>query len=159
MKEKSIIKNIDQCQQLLKLFESQLDGARQEVLERSNALGSAFEGLFDVVNELQSLQKSDQGVSPEELHEKCTNMNGSLVACVSSLQFTDAVCQRMEHLSSGIKSIRKLLDEDKHDSHLAWDELTDGIRKSYSVNEEREIFDRVIHGVSSKPDEAYEDLF
>ncbi len=159
MKENQKINYFDQCQQLLQLFESQLNGAREEVLARSNALSSSFEGLFDVVNELQLLGKSDQGISSEVISEKCISMNGSLVACISSLQFTDEVCQRIEHLSSGIKSMSKILDDENNGRYVAWDELMNGIRQSYSVSEEREIFDRVIHGVSSKLDEPSEDLF
>jgi hypothetical protein len=166
VKENIIIKNTnqstEQCQQLLKLFESQLEGVRQEILDRADSLGSSFEGLFDSVYELQML-KGDQGMQQSmdenEANIKWSAMNSSLVECVSSLQFTDAVCQRIEHLSSGIHSIRELMNDDESNSDAAWHELTKKIKESYSVKEEKEIFDKVIHGTSNELNYSSDDIF
>ncbi|MFK7816955.1 MAG: hypothetical protein AB8B92_11530 [Gammaproteobacteria bacterium] len=158
-KESRKIKH-NQCQQLLKLFEAQLDGARQEILERTHLLSASFETLFDTVYELQLMQKDAQGVSRETLNKKLPDMNRTLVTCVSSMQFTDEVCQRIEHLSSGIESVRELLDDEINNNECVdWAALTDEIEKSYSVHQELEIFSNVMHGVSSKKCEPFKDLF
>jgi hypothetical protein len=86
-------------------------------------------------------------------------MNSSLVECVASLQFTDAVCQRIEHLSSGIQSVRRLLDDGESNNDAAWSEVKNEIRKSYSVKEEKEIFDTVIHGVTADVNCSSDDIF
>lgn len=159
MKENSNLNTFDQYQQLLKLFESQLDGTRQEILDRTDSLSASFEALFESVNELQILQANDQDISSESLGEKCADMSNALVACVSSLQFTDAVCQRIEHLSSGLQSVRKSMEKDDLNSSVAWGVLINEIRQAYSVKQEHEIFDNIIHGYASSSDDSSEDLF
>jgi len=138
---------IENCQQLIKVFELQLNSAENEMMSPSESLGKAFECLYHSVNELiDNFSKSNE--ENDEIVLLKERINESFQACMIDLQFTDAVSQRILHISNGLEKIDEMFqDSEKFRSYEKWLDLKNTIRDSYSIEEERTIFDKIINDV------------
>ena len=142
---------IENCRPLLKVFESQLNAAEREMMNPSKSLSVAFEGLFSGVNELLDIESSEDNIDQGEASYLKTRMNELIQTCVIELQFADAVSQRILHVSYGMGKLEEVLgDSDSCNSSEKWSMLKNQIRKSYSIEDERNIFDQFIN--SSAPE-------
>lgn len=138
-------KYIDQNQELLTVLELQLRETREQVNQNASSLGKCFEKLFNSVEKLQQYKNTLKDTTEDYISKECSTMYESIGACITALQSSDAVSQRLEHSYNSVSLIKELnTDLDKCDSELAWSKLKNKVRNSYSIQDEREIFDSVI---------------
>lgn len=68
---------------------------------------------------------------------------------VIAFQFYDKLVQRLSHLSESLAALAQLVEDTNrlHDPQQ-WRDLQDSIKASYTVNEDRALFDAVLRGCS-----------
>ena len=74
-------------------------------------------------------------------------------AAVTALQFHDRLTQRMTHVRDTLASLAKFLDERAHHGPGSnWERLRADIRRQYSMEQERLMFDLLVGGAT--PDQV-----
>lgn len=140
----------DQNQELFTVLELQLREIREQVISNAAELGGSFENLFNAVEKINQHQDKQKDSDDDSVAEECSKMFESIGECITALQSSDAISQRIEHSYNTVSLIKELMmDPDMSESDEACLMLKKKVRDSYSIQDEREIFDRIISDFSA----------
>lgn len=129
----------EQLALMLDLFSAQMDAAVQEADESVEVLTRAFDGL---------LKCNPDAVTSEELA-------GHTRDAVMAMQFYDRLSQRLGHVRYSLSTLALFMcDPLRSTQSAAWERLRGTVRKLYSSEEERALFELMLAGKS--PEEARE---
>lgn len=139
---------------MLNLAVTQIDQSMHEGNSSVSTLSTSFTGLATNLSDIQSsiTQLSQQNESSEKMKiiiEGSTSTALDKVhSAIIAFQFYDKLSQRLDHVSESLSSLTSLISNpEKLYSPIAWQALQETIRSKYTMEEERQMFDKVISGV------------
>lgn len=92
---------------------------------------------------------SDTAESNTAIVNAASEIQQEINGCITSFQFYDRITQRLDHVSEGLLDLNKVLGDPAHlYNPNSWKEIQDGIKSSYSMEEERIMFEHVMLGAS-----------
>lgn len=121
--------------ELIALQREQLAALNADGQHRLTELAAAFEVLVG------SVETSRIGDDPA--------MRDSMAAAVRTLQFADNQAQRLEHLLRALDQMNSLLASPAHADGASWDALRAGVRASYTMERECEVYDRLFRDAAA----------
>jgi hypothetical protein len=84
-----------------------------------------------------------------EILTHCGKVSSLMHATIVAFQFYDKLSQRLSHVSHSLESLAGLVcDQQRLYSPYEWHALQQKIRSRYSMQEEQEMFDALLEGVS-----------
>jgi len=139
---------------MLNLAVTQIDQSMNEGNASVSTLSSSFTGLATNLSDIQSsvAQLSKKNESSEKMKliiEGSTSTALDKVhSAIIAFQFYDKLSQRLDHVSESLSALTTLISNPAElYSPLAWQALQETIRSKYTMEEERQMFDKVISGV------------
>ncbi len=132
--------------QLLKLTAAQLRLSKYESAGPVETLSATFTELARITSELfaQSQHNSQNPVN-QFLFEQLTQM---IQNAVVAFQFYDRLSQNMDHIIEHLESAQQLLEQGKSEHHEVWQEVILDMKKSYTMENERKIYNAIMQGAS-----------
>jgi len=139
---------------MLNLAVTQIDQSMNEGNSSVSTLSTSFTGLATNLSDIQSsiANLSQEGQSSEKMKliiEGSTSTALDKVhSAIIAFQFYDKLSQRLDHVSESLSSLTALIANPAElYSPIAWQNLQETIRSKYTMEEERQMFDKVISGV------------
>ena len=139
---------------MLNLAVTQIDQSMNEGNSSVSTLSTSFTGLATNLSDIQSsvAQLGQKGESSEKMKliiEGSTSTALDKVhSAIIAFQFYDKLSQRLDHVSQSLSSLTALISNPTElYSPIAWQGLQETIRSKYTMEEERQMFDKVISGV------------
>jgi len=110
----------------------------------------------EVSDQIQNLTEVSQlETFKADLSATAQEMQANIFASVQAFQFYDRVCQRLDHVTSSLEKVTKVMeDEDKAFSPEAWKDIQEKIKSSYTMEAEHIMFEFIMRG--GKVNEALE---
>lgn len=88
--------------------------------------------------------------------QACTEAQGHIQQAVVAMQFYDKLSQRLGHICDSLEGVAEWLRQSQGaDRHSHWQELLERIRASYTMEDEKALFDRLVGG--GKVEEALDE--
>ncbi len=139
--------------QLLNLAIAQISLSLRVGDRSVDVVGNAFETLLAQIDRISGTLKTtgveDRNTGAEELSELCRQAAAQTQSFIVAFQFYDELSQRMNHVSSGLSGLSKLIqDDERFNSPDEWLALHKMIRERYTIKDEIEMFDAVMNGMS-----------
>lgn len=136
---------------LLQLTVGQVEAALTESHSSVAVLTDSFTAMADYIGGLNAALTSDTPVekTQEDLKETTTQLTGMVHQAIIAFQFYDKLTQRISHVSHSLDNLSTLVgDQSRLYNPHEWAELQQIIRSKYTTEEEREMFDAVMQGMS-----------
>lgn len=132
---------------MLNLAIAQIQTTLEDSGRSMDTLTQVFTEIGQHTVKLQNSAVSDD--VPEEFLKTTQLFNDHLNEAIQAFQFYDRLSQRLEHVSLGLEQTTSLLDDPK-DLHQpqAWDKIFDELRKTYTMDCERLMFEHLSRGAS-----------
>jgi len=148
---------------MLNLAVAQIDESMNDGNSSVATLSGSFTSLATNLSEIQSslLEMKDKDGDTDKLkliiEGSTTTALDKVNSAIVAFQFYDKLTQRLDHVSQSLGSLTALIsDPAALYSPIEWRTLQASIRSKYTMEEERNMFDRVIAGVPI--DEALADF-
>jgi len=110
---------------------------------------SMSEGVQNIAAAVESFSKYsdiDPGLH-NQLMQQCHDLGGEMQKSIVAFQFYDKLVQRLSHVRNSMTHLSYLIgDEEKMQSVDAWKNLQQTIRDSYTMEEDRKLFDAILAG-------------
>lgn len=110
---------------------------------------SMSEGIGTIGKAIQSFAKHSD-IDPllhNEVMQQCEDLDGEMQKSIIAFQFYDKLVQRLSHVRNSMTNLTALIgDEEKLHSIEAWKNLQTAIRSSYTMEEDKQLFDAIIAG-------------
>lgn len=139
---------------MLNLAVTQIDQSMNEGNSSVSVLSTSFTGLATNLSDIKSAvaQLDEQDSSTEKMKLMIEGSTYTALDKVQSaiiaFQFYDKLTQRLDHVSESLSSLTSLISNPNDlYSPVAWQQLQETIRNKYTMEEERQMFDKVIAGV------------
>ncbi len=139
---------------ILNLAVTQIDQSMNEGNSSVSALSTSFTGLATNLNDIQNaitqLNKADENSDKSKLviEESMSTALNKVHSAIIAFQFYDKLSQRLDHVSESLSALTTLISNPASlYSPIAWQELQEVIRSKYTMEEERQMFDKVISGM------------
>jgi hypothetical protein len=140
---------------MLNLAVAQIDQSLTEGNSSVETLSCSFTALATNLSDIQSsvLQMKDKDEDGDKLkliiEGSTTTALDKVHSAIIAFQFYDKLTQRLDHVSHSLGALTALIsDPSTLYSPFEWRALQESIRSKYSMEEERNMFDKVISGVS-----------
>lgn len=135
---------------MLALAAAQIEATMIEAGESVSELSTSFSEIAEKFHHLDGHQDDTiVQVSRADFTALREQINQAIVA----IQFYDRMTQRLHHVNDGLIETAGLL-EDPEVPNTKWEALQDNIKKQYTMESERQMFDQIVSG--KKLDEAIE---
>jgi len=139
---------------MLNLAVAQIDESMNEGNSSVATLSGSFTGLATNLRDIQSsiLQMKDEDDDTDKLRliieGSTTTALDKVHSAIIAFQFYDKLTQRLDHVSQSLGALTALItDPTALYSPVEWRALQTSIRSKYTMEEERNMFDKVIAGV------------
>jgi hypothetical protein len=139
---------------MLNLAVAQIDESMNEGNSSVEMLSGSFTALANNLSDIQSsiLQMKDEGENTDKLkliiEGSTTTALDKVHSAIIAFQFYDKLTQRLDHVSQSLGALTTLItDPSALYSPVEWRALQESIRSKYTMEEERNMFDKVIAGV------------
>jgi len=139
---------------MLNLAVAQIDQSMNEGNSSVSTLSESFTGLATNLTDIKSsiLQMNDDDDDVDKLkliiEGSSTTALDKVHSAIIAFQFYDKLTQRLDHVSQSLSALTSLIaDPAALYSPIEWRGLQESIRSKYTMEEERNMFDRVIAGV------------
>jgi len=139
---------------MLNLAVAQIDESMNEGNSSVETLSGSFTGLATNLRDIQSsvLQMKDKDDNADKLRliieGSTTTALDKVHSAIIAFQFYDKLTQRLDHVSQSLGALATLItDPAALYSPVEWRALQESIRSKYTMEEERNMFDKVIAGV------------
>jgi len=139
---------------MLNLAITQIDQSMNEGNSSVSTLSKSFTGLATNLSDIQSSinQLSQENESSEKMRViiegSASTALDKVHSAIIAFQFYDKLSQRLDHVSESLTSLTELIaNPEALYSPNAWQVLQETIRSKYTMEEERQMFDKVISGV------------
>ncbi len=118
-----------------------------------DVVGDAFENMLKHVDQIMGVlnktQQADFDNNKPELMELCQQTSQQMQSFIVAFQFYDELSQRLNHISHGLSGLSELIaDGERFKKVEEWDRLKVNIREKYTIQDEVEMFDSVMKGIS-----------
>ncbi len=138
---------------MLNLAVAQIDQSMNEGNSSVETLSGSFTSLASNLSDIQS--SVSQASDEEDLDTIKILIQGSATtaldkvhSAIMAFQFYDKLTQRLDHVSQSLTALTALIDNpDALYSPVEWRSLHESIRGKYTMEEERNMFDKVIAGM------------
>lgn len=138
---------------MLKLAAAQVDFSLKDGANSVDTLASSFTGMASNIKDIEistaKLYETYQ-VSEEDktvIEENCNQIANTMQQAIVAFQFYDTLAQRMDHVVNCLSQMGDLVSDPKRlYSPDEWSKLQDSIRKRYTMEKERELFDAILNG-------------
>ncbi|MER2490525.1 hypothetical protein [Catenovulum sediminis] len=119
---------------------------------------SSVDSLIQSFKALAECNQQLADKSSSQPAEKLTNVMAEHIDnAIVAFQFYDRLCQRLQHVSTGLSDLGDLLESrDKIDNPEHWALLREKIKQQYSIADEHQLFEQIMQGASVE--EAIVDL-
>ena len=119
-----------------------LTGSFTELAFHSQAVNAKVQQTKDI-SELDSI-KADVKATADEMQD---NINKA----VTAFQFYDRISQRLDHVARHLERVSEIIgDPIEVNSELAWKDIQDKVKNSYTMESERIMFEYIMRGASVK---------
>ena len=89
--------------------------------------------------------ETDHVSNPDDLAEVQEKIQQGIVA----FQFYDRISQRLDHVSNSLNQLSHIIsDPQKREQQETWENLQIGIKRKYTMESERVVFDKIMEGES-----------
>jgi len=139
---------------MLNLSVAQIEMAMREGDDSIQTLTESFTMMIDHVNNISNCvtdthdSNCDSHVTDTVKHE-CQMIGGKIHDSIMAFQFYDKLSQRLQHVNQTLAALADLVDDQQRlYSPFEWRRLQEMIRSGYSMKEEQEMFDAVLHGAT-----------
>ncbi|NQZ23387.1 MAG: hypothetical protein HRT53_15210 [Colwellia sp.] len=140
---------------MLNLAVAQIDESMNEGNSSVATLSGSFTALATNLSDIHSsvLQMKEKGDDADKLRliieGSTTTALDKVQSAIIAFQFYDKLTQRLDHVSQSLGDLTKLItDPVALYSPVEWRSLQASIRSKYTMEEERNMFDKVIAGMS-----------
>ena len=135
---------------LLNLSAAQVDVIMQESDLSVNTLTDSF---TDLVESLQAINTHLTALADSSERQQalacCTNTQDKIQAAIVAFQFYDRMQQCLQHVTSNLKGLSKLVESPEHlYNRNEWQGFQDQIRSRYTMESEKMMFDAILQGKS-----------
>ncbi len=126
---------------LLQLAAAQLSLSLAETEKPFNDLSKSFLEIVQQHGDIDKLLQIKPLPDIEKLHELHKKTEAKVKQSVMDFQFYDRMCQRLQHILSNLQqAILVLSQKDNFQEEEQWKKIFDRIEKSYSMQEENELY-------------------
>ena len=142
---------------ILRLAIAQIENAMQQSDQSVNALGDAFATILDCEDEISRQLMHFDAADPFSggAPESAARLGSQTRSAIIALQFYDRLSQRLQHVAGSLELLGDLLARaEDYDADPGWEALRSQIRSRYSMNEERELYDRILGDESGRTSEC-----
>ena len=139
---------------MLHLAVAQIDMAMKDGDESIDTLTNSFTSMIGSVNTIAAMVADlDGSGSAEEIksaiERNCKDVSGRMHSSIMAFQFYDRLSQRLSHVTHSLESLSELVcDQSQLYSPYAWKGMQEKIKSNYSMQEEQEMFDALLSGMS-----------
>ena len=127
---------------VLRLAVAQMHCALEEGHPQVDTLSQTITLMHEAVNQLRDLVPQATGNGVLATHEMLAQQLGQAVLAV---QFYDRLAQRMGHVRHSLELLEQTLSsEDQSSQH--WHRMLDAIRATYTMEDEKRVFEIVMQG-------------
>ncbi len=135
---------------MINLAVSQMDYSLHEGNKSVNILATSFTGLAEIMMDIQNqIHLLPEGDDKSKLTTSTQIASSNINSAIIAFQFYDKLSQRLSHVSNDLGALNNLISNPQTlYSPPEWKKLQEKIREKYSMKEEREMFDKVLAGVS-----------
>lgn len=142
---------------MLCLAVCQIQASLNDSSQSVDQLTASFTNLATSVSDIASASSDNATLAEfrQAIQGNAQNLNQQISQAVSAFQFYDRISQRLDHVVGNLRKTSDLLHSQKHRKQPdAWHHVQEDIRKSYTMESERIMFEHIIRGASV--DEALE---
>lgn len=140
---------------MLNLAVAQIDQSMNEGNSSVETLSKSFTGLATNLADIQSAvpqldeKNEDAAKIKQVIQGSSITAADKVQSAIIAFQFYDKLTQRLDHVSHSLSALTDLISNPNAlYSPIEWHSLQESIRSKYTMNEERNMFDKVISGVS-----------
>ena len=134
-------------QMLLQLAAAQLSLSLQETEQPFNDLSKLFIEIVQHLRQIDELLQQKPMPYIEKLHKLHRETEEKVKNSVMDFQFYDRMSQRLHHILNNLQqAILVLSYNENFQSDEQWKKIFDGIELSYTMREEKELFQAFKHG-------------
>lgn len=142
---------------MLNLAVAQIDQSMNEGNSSVETLTKSFTGLAtnlaDIHETIPKLDVKDETSAKikQVIQGSTITATDKVQSAIIAFQFYDKLTQRLDHVSNSLSSLTNLIaNPNALYSPLEWRKLQENIRSKYTMESEKQMFDKVISGVSIK---------
>lgn len=140
---------------MLNLAVAQIDQSMNEGNSSVETLSKSFTALATNLTDIQSAIPQLKVEDDNSLKVQQVIQGSSITAAdkvqtaIVAFQFYDKLTQRLDHVSHSLSALTQLISNPNAlYSPIEWRALQEAIRSKYTMDEERNMFDKVISGIS-----------
>lgn len=119
-----------------------------------NSLTQEFHSIAFLIEKIKGLNESFSSNTiatggEKNIEDYCELLLSKIQEAIVAIQFYDRLTQRLSHVDEGLLKLARLInDPDRLGSPEAWVEFKEELRSSYTMEQERFLFDALIKGVA-----------
>lgn len=139
---------------MLNLAVAQIDQSMNDGNSSVETLSKSFTGLATNLSDIQATipkltAEDDNSLKIRHIIQGATiTATDKVQTAIVAFQFYDKLTQRLDHVSNSLASLTELIaNPNALYSPLEWQKLQAGIRSKYTMEAEKNMFDKVIAGV------------
>lgn len=139
---------------MLHLAVAQIDMSLRDGDDSIQTLSKSFTSMIESVNEISLIFKNfvfdgESQRSSKIINSEIGKISLKVEESIVAFQFYDKLSQRLSHVSHALAALADLVgDQRRLFNPSEWTELQGKIRARYSMREEQEMFDLLLHGGS-----------
>ncbi len=138
---------------MLNLATAQIEFSMTDGDDSIDVLTESFTSMSDGVQNIAAAVESfskfsdiDSGLH-NQLMQQCHDLGGEMQKAIVAFQFYDKLVQRLSHVRNSMTHLSDLIaDEEKRQSVDAWKNLQQTVRNSYTMEDDRQLFDAILAG-------------
>ncbi|MBV1911462.1 MAG: hypothetical protein KUG78_19370 [Kangiellaceae bacterium] len=131
---------------LLQLAAAQLALSLKETEQPFDDLSKLFIEIVEGYNRVEGLIGSKDASDITELQIIHKSTQDKVRNAIVDFQFYDRMTQRLQHIMSNIQDAIEALEIKARGNEAEWNEIFERIEKSYTMREEKELFDSIKNG-------------
>lgn len=131
---------------LLQLAAAQLALSLKETQQPFDDLSKLFIEIVEGYNSMETLIGSTQQSDIDNLQFLHQQTQSKVRNAIVDFQFYDRMTQRLQHIMGTIQDAIKTLEVRTNENETEWHDIFDRIEKSYTMREEKQLFDSIRSG-------------
>lgn len=138
---------------MLNLATAQIEYSMTDGDESIDVLTDSFTSMSSGINSIGKAIESFAAYSDidpllhKEVKQQCTELSGEMQKSIIAFQFYDKLVQRLSHVRNSMSNLTALIGDEKTlHSVEAWKTLQIAIRGSYTMEEDKQLFDAILAG-------------
>lgn len=145
---------ISETVKMLNLAVAQIAMAMHEGEDSVESLTESFTAMVGNVEQIAGIAADSASVGLSDAQRgdilaRCASVQGGMQQSIVAFQFYDRLSQRIDHVRYALESLTSLVgDKYRLFNPAEWQDLQQGIRSKYTMVEEQDMFEALIHGAS-----------